>query len=77
MSLVNRLAPPRSRGMLMGAWFVSLALGGWLAGRIGAFWDLVPHSRFFLGIALFLVVAAIPLSLLIPQIKRTIARAEA
>jgi POT family proton-dependent oligopeptide transporter len=77
MSLVNRLAPPRSRGMLMGAWFVSLALGGWIAGRIGVFWEQVPHSQFFFGIAIFLVVAAIPLSLLIPQIKRTIARADA
>jgi POT family proton-dependent oligopeptide transporter len=76
MSLVSRLAPPRSRGLLMGAWYVSLAIGGWLAGRIGVFWEEVPHSRFFLGIALFLIIVAIPLSLLIPQIKRTIARAE-
>jgi proton-dependent oligopeptide transporter, POT family len=77
MSLVNRLAPPRSRGMLMGAWFASLALGGLLAGRIGVFYELVPHSRFFLGISVFLIVVAIPLSLLVPRIKRTIARAEA
>ena len=77
MSLVNRLAPPRSRGLLMGAWFASLAIGGYLAGTIGIFWDRVPHSRFFLGIAVFLIVAAIPLSFLTPQIKRTMARADA
>jgi len=77
MSLVNRLAPPRTRGLLMGGWFASLALGGYLAGAIGAYWDRVPHSRFFFGIAVILVVVAVPLSLLTPQIKRTMQRAEA
>ncbi len=77
MSLVNRLAPPRTRGLFMGGWFVSLSLGGYLAGRIGVFWDRVPHSQFFFGIAVLLVVFALSLSLLTPQIKRTMARAEA
>jgi POT family proton-dependent oligopeptide transporter len=77
MSLVSRLAPPRTRGFLMGGWFVSLSIGGYLAGRIGTFWERVPHSRFFLGIATFLVVVGLLLSLLTPQIKRTMARAEA
>ena len=77
MSLVNRLAPPRMRGLMMGGWFASLALGGYLAGSIGAYWDRVPHSRFFFGIVGILVVTAVPLSLLIPHINRTIRRSEA
>lgn len=77
MSLVNRLAPPRLRGLMMGAWFASLALGGKLSGFIGGYWDSVPHSRFFGAIALALVAAALPLSLLTPHIKRTIRDAEA
>ncbi len=77
MSLVNRLAPPRARGLLMGGWFVSLSLGGYLAGRVGVFWDRVPHNRFFFGLALMLVVFAVPLSLLMPRINRTLRRAEA
>ncbi len=76
MSLVNRLAPARYRGMMMGGWFASLALGGKLSGYIGGYWDAVPHSRFFGTITLILVVAAIPLSLMIPRIKRTIRQAE-
>src|SRR5581483_12441094 len=43
LSLVNAIAPPRSRGLLMGGWFVSLSLGGWLAGYIGVYWDAMPH----------------------------------
>jgi POT family proton-dependent oligopeptide transporter len=77
LSLVNKLAPPRSRGLLMGGWFASLATGGYLAGYIGGYWEQMPHSRFFLMVVGILVAVAIPLSLMTPQIKRTIARSQA
>jgi POT family proton-dependent oligopeptide transporter len=77
MSLVTRLSPPKLRGLMMGGWFASLGLGGYLSGSIGAYWDTMPHSRFFLMVVGILVVTAVPLSLLTPQIKRTLARAEA
>jgi POT family proton-dependent oligopeptide transporter len=77
LSLVNRIAPPRSRGLLMGGWFASLAVGGYLSGYVGGYWERLPHSQFFLMVAGILVGAAIPLSLMTPQIKRTIRRAEA
>jgi len=76
LSLVNRLAPPRSRGLFMGGWFASLALGGYLAGFMGRYWDRMPHSQFFLLVAGILVITAIPLSLMTPQITRTIARSD-
>jgi proton-dependent oligopeptide transporter, POT family len=76
LSLVNHLAPPRSRGVLMGGWFASLALGGYLAGSIGAKWDVMPHSSFFLMVVGILVATAVPLSFMIPQIKRTLHRAD-
>ena len=77
MSLVNRLSPPTMRGLMMGGWFASLGIGGYLSGSIGVFWDRLPHSQFFLMVVGILAVVAIPLSLLTPQIKRTIARAYA
>ena len=61
---------------MMGGWFASLALGGKLSGYVGGYWDTIPHSTFFGAIALALVVAALPLSLLTPHIKRTIRNAE-
>lgn len=76
LSLVNHLAPPRSRGVLMGGWFASLALGGYLAGSIGAKWDVMPHSSFFWMVVGILVATAVPLSFMIPQIKRTLQRAD-
>ncbi len=77
MSLVNRLSPPTLRGLMMGGWFASLGLGGYMSGSIGRYWDTMPHSQFFFMVVAILTGAAIPLSLLIPQIKRTMARAEA
>jgi POT family proton-dependent oligopeptide transporter len=77
MSLVNRLSPPALRGLMMGGWFASLGIGGYLSGYIGRYWDTMPHSRFFFMVVAILVVVAVPLSLLTPQIKRTMARAEA
>jgi proton-dependent oligopeptide transporter, POT family len=77
MSLVNRLSPPTLRGLMMGGWFASLGIGGYLSGSIGRYWDLLPHSRFFFMVVAILIVVAVPLSLLTPQIKRTMARAEA
>jgi len=77
MSLVNRLSPPALRGLMMGGWFASLGIGGYLSGYIGRYWDTMPHSRFFFMVVAILAVVAVPLSLLTPQIKRTMARAEA
>ena len=77
MSLVNRLSPPKLRGLMMGGWFASLGIGGYLSGSIGVYWEQMPHSRFFLMVVAILVLVAVPLSLLTPQIKRTLQRAEA
>jgi POT family proton-dependent oligopeptide transporter len=77
MSLVSRLSPPQLRGLMMGGWFASLGIGGYLSGRIGSQWDGLPHSQFFLMVVGILAIVAIPLSLLTPQIKRTMSRAEA
>ena len=61
----------------MGGWFASLGIGGYLSGAIGRYWDILPHSQFFFMVVGILIAVAVPLSLLIPQIKRTIARADA
>jgi POT family proton-dependent oligopeptide transporter len=42
MSLVNRLSPPQLRGLMMGGWFASLGIGGYLSGSIGACWKGCP-----------------------------------
>jgi POT family proton-dependent oligopeptide transporter len=72
LSLVNRVAPPRSRGVLMGAWFVSLSAGGYFAGFVGAYWNRMPHSRFFMMVVGLLAIAAVVLTLVMGQVRRVI-----
>lgn len=76
LSLVNRVAPPRSRGLMMGAWFVSLSAGGYFSGALGAYWGTMPHSRFFLLVVGVLLGAAVLLALLMPRINAVLRRAE-
>ncbi len=73
-SFVLRLAPPTRGGRWLGAWYGSTALGYWMAGRIGGLWDRVPHSLFFLGLAvlpLFGVALCVGVWLSIERSKRS------
>ncbi len=36
LSMMLRLTPPRFVGVVAGAWYISKALGFWLAGELGA-----------------------------------------
>ena len=47
LSLVSKLAPWKIRSMMMGGWFASTAIGNYLSGLIGGFWDTLPHASFF------------------------------
>ena len=56
LSLVSKLAPWKIRGMMMGGWFAATAVGNYLSGLLGSFWDRLPHSSFFIilvGTSLF------------------------
>ena len=57
LSLVTRVAPPRQRGLMLGAWFVATSIGGYLSGFLGGYWYQMPHSRFFLMVAAVALVA--------------------
>ena len=76
LSLVNRVAPPRSRGLLMGAWFVSLSAGGYFAGFVGAYWTRMPHSQFFLMVVGLLLVAAVVLASVMGRVRRVLRDAD-
>ena len=72
LSLVNKLAPPRMRGVLMGGWFVATSMGGYFSGVLGAYWERLPHSRFFLLVVAVLAVSWIALLAVLRPAKRVI-----
>ncbi|MBN2425076.1 MAG: peptide MFS transporter [Calditrichaceae bacterium] len=47
LSFVSKVAPARIRGMMMGFWFGATAVGNYLSGFIGGFYDSIPHSFLF------------------------------
>ena len=58
LAFVERLAPPRKKGLTMGLCYLAHALGFWLGGEIGAMWSQWSHARFFGVLALGCIVAA-------------------
>jgi POT family proton-dependent oligopeptide transporter len=57
LSLVSKLAARKWRSAWMGGWFAATALGGYLSGAIGGFWEKWSHSSFFAFLAASSIVA--------------------
>jgi POT family proton-dependent oligopeptide transporter len=71
LSLVSKLAPQARRGALMGGWFLATSIGNKLAGDVGEeLWSEMPHSRFFLILVGFCLLAAVVLRAFLPRLRR-------
>ena len=70
LSLFSRVAPLKAVSMMMGVWFMSGALGNYFAGVIGSYWERLPKSWFWCGIAMSCFAAG----LIVLALKRTIER---
>ncbi|MFH1016935.1 MAG: peptide MFS transporter [Pseudomonadota bacterium] len=69
LSLVSKVAPQRMRGLMMGAWFVVLGIGGKLT-MIGVLWTKWLHSEFFLLLAMMALGMSVLLFVLVRPLKR-------
>ncbi len=76
LSLVSKLAPPGKLGMMMGGWFAAAAIGGYLSGLIGGFWDKMSHSNFFFMLVGSSLFVAFILFLLLKKVNPIIHKAE-
>jgi POT family proton-dependent oligopeptide transporter len=74
LSTVTKLAPPRISSLMMGVWFLSLAIGnkagGWVAGHFDPHGNLV---RLFLSVALVQLAACLVLAFLVRPIQKLMA----
>jgi POT family proton-dependent oligopeptide transporter len=72
MSAYTKLSPPRFVGLMMGVWFVSLALGNKVAGLAAGLFqnnsDVL--ARLFGYMAIVLLGAALVLALMTPWVRR-------
>jgi POT family proton-dependent oligopeptide transporter len=69
LSLVSKLADPRHRSAWMGGWFVATAVGGYLSGIVGIWWERMPHSQFFGLLAGTSVLAGALLVIFLPRLR--------
>ncbi len=70
LSATSKLAPDRAAGFMMGIWFLSIAMGNWLAGNAVSFSVKMSMPTLFGSVAIFSVGAAIVLALLVkPTVK--------
>ncbi len=69
LSLVSKVAPVKVRGLMMGCWFLSGAVGNKLT-AIGVYWDVWLHSTFFAVLGSLAIGTAILLVLLLKPLKR-------
>src|SRR4051812_7231394 len=65
LSATTKLAPDRAAGFMMGIWFLSIAIGNWLAGRAVSLYSSMPLPTLFGSVAAFTIGAAVVLALLI------------
>lgn len=70
LSAMSKLAPERAGGFMMGIWFLSISMGNWLAGKAASLYSSMPLPQLFGTVAVFSIVAAIALAVLIkPTVK--------
>ena len=70
LSVVTKLAPIRSVGLMMGVWFLSNAFGNKLAGWVAGFFSAMPLETLFGLVASILLGAALLMFLLIRPVRR-------
>lgn len=58
LSAMTKLAPARFGGVIMGVFFMSIATGNYIGGRLAGFYESMRLNDLFLYVALFAIAAA-------------------
>jgi POT family proton-dependent oligopeptide transporter len=74
LSAMSVLAPARIAGLVMGVWFLALAVGNYLAGMASSFYETMPLPKLFTIVTLTALATALVLALLIKPIQRMLQR---
>jgi proton-dependent oligopeptide transporter, POT family len=75
LSAMSVLAPARIAGLVMGVWFLALAVGNYLAGMASSFYETMPLPKLFTIVTLTALGTAVVLAFLIKPIQRMLHRA--
>lgn len=70
LSFVSKVAPPKMKGLLMGGWFGATAIGNYLAGFVGRFYQEWELWQFFLILIVCASLAALMVLFALKKLKR-------
>jgi proton-dependent oligopeptide transporter, POT family len=74
LSAMSVLAPVRIAGLVMGVWFLALAVGNYLAGMASSFYETMPLPKLFTIVTVTALATGLILTLLIKPIRRMMER---
>jgi POT family proton-dependent oligopeptide transporter len=69
LSFVSKVAPPKMKGLMMGGWFGATAVGNYLSGFVGRFYQNWELWQFFLLLVITSFFAALILRLYLKKLK--------
>ena len=72
LSFVSKVAPPKMKGLLMGGWFGATAVGNYLAGFVGRFYQEWEMWQFFLLLIFFASLASLMVLFALKKLKKAI-----
>lgn len=70
LSFVSKVAPPKMKGLLMGGWFGATAIGNYLAGFVGRFYQHWELWQFFLLLIACASLAALMVVFTLKKLKK-------
>jgi len=70
MSYVSKVAPAQYQGLLFGAWFLTISMGGKLSGLLGKYYGTFSHHDYFLFLAGLLGFSTVLILLLLKRLKK-------
>jgi POT family proton-dependent oligopeptide transporter len=69
LSFVSKTAPPKMKGLMMGLWFGATAIGNYLSGFIGRFYENWELWQFFLMLVITSFIGALLIRLFLKKLK--------
>jgi len=69
LSFVSKVSPPKMKGLMMGGWFGATAIGNYLSGFVGRFYQNWELWQFFLLLVITSFFAALILRLFLKKLK--------
>jgi proton-dependent oligopeptide transporter, POT family len=71
ISFVSRVAPPKYKGLMQGGWFAATAIGNYLVGVMGTFWDKLPLYAFWTVLVICCLLSAAFIFTVMKRLERT------